>query len=119
MTNKVKAMEKVTAHFRNKISGEAKSITVPEWDNLTIYYKTSNTLEAEGRLVELAQKGKTIEALVETLITKAMDEEGKPLFTKMDKTTFMHEADPSVVIRIVGEMNSANLDTNLEIVEKN
>ena len=119
MTNKVNPMDKVTAHFRNKISGEAKSITVPEWDNLTIYYKTSNTLEAEGRLVELAQKGKTIEALVETLITKAMDEDGKPMFKKMDKVSFMHEADPSVVIRVVGEMNSANLDTNLEIVEKN
>lgn len=119
MTEKnVKPMEKITAHFRNKIAGSQKSIDVPEWD-LTIYYKTTNTLEAEGRLVELAQKGKTIEALVETLITKAMDENGKPLFNKMDKITFMHEVDPSVLIRVVGEMNSANLDSNLEIVEKN
>jgi len=27
-----KVLDKATAHFRNRISGEMKSITVPEWE---------------------------------------------------------------------------------------
>ena len=31
----------------------------------------------------------------------------------------MNEADPNVVIRVTGEINSANADSNMEIAEKN
>tara|TARA_R110000822_G_scaffold190302_3_gene329089 strand:+ start:2932 stop:3288 length:357 start_codon:yes stop_codon:yes gene_type:complete len=118
MTDKnVKPIDNITAHFRNKISGTMRSIHVPEWDT-TIWFKESNTLEQEGRLIELAQKGKTIEALVETLITKARTEDGKQMFARMDKTVFMHEADPSVVIRVCSEMNNTE-DSNVEFAVKN
>jgi len=70
------ALDKMTAHFRNKISGEMQLVKVPEWD-IEIYFKNSNTLQEESKLIELAQKGKTIEALVETLIVKSRDKDGK------------------------------------------
>lgn len=114
-----KVIDKATAHYRNRISGDMEHIVVPEWDDTKIYFKTTNTLQEESRLIELAQKGKTVEALVETLITKARNEDGTKMFKLADKPTFMNEVDPNVVIRICGEMNTATDDTNLEFVEKN
>ncbi len=111
-------LDTATAHFRTKISGDMSHITVPEWGDAKIYFKSSNTLTEESRLLNLAQQGKTVEALVETLITKARKEDGSKMFTIHDKATFMNEVDPSVVIRVCGEMNQS-LDSNLEIVEKN
>jgi len=115
---KTQPIDKMTAHFRNKISGQMKHITVPEWDDMKIYFKEANTLTEESKLLQLAQAGKTVEALVETLIVKARNEDGTKMFNMHHKVTIMNEVDPSVVIRICGEMNSAN-DSNLEIVEKN
>lgn len=102
-----KVLEKATAHFRTKIGGEMQKINVPEW-GCDIWFKTSNTLKEESKLIELAQQGKTVEALVETLIVKARNEDGTKMFTPMDKVVFLNEVDPNVVIRIVGEMNIAN-----------
>jgi len=114
-----KVIEKATAHFRTKISGDMKKITVPEWE-CDIYFKESNTLKEESKLIELAQQGKTVEALVETLIVKARNADGTKMFTPMDKVVFMNEVDPNVVIRVVGEMNLANMQfNNQEEVEKN
>ncbi len=115
----MKALEKATAHFRNKISGEMKSIHVPEWDT-KIWFKTSITLKEQSKLVELSQQGKTVEALVESLITKARHEDGTKMFTPMDKIVFMNEVDPQVIIRVVGEMNSiAGDEESLDQIEKN
>jgi hypothetical protein len=112
------AIDKMTQHFRNKISGDMRSVTVPEW-GVEIYYKEANTLQEESVLVELAQKGKTVEALVETLIMKARNADGTKMFKKPDKITMMNEVDPGVLIRVVGEMNSANAESNIEFAEKN
>lgn len=114
-----KIIEKATAHYRARISGGMKKIHVPEWE-CDIWFKDVNTLKEESRLIELAQKGQTVEALVETLIMKARNEDGSKMFGVADKVTFMNEVDPNVVIRVVGEMSlAANADTSLEAAEKN
>ena len=114
-----KILDKATAHFRNKIGGEMKKIHVPEWE-CDIYFKTSNTLKEEAKLIELAQQGKTVEALVETLITKSRNQDGTKMFNMPDKMIFMNEVDPQVIIRVVGEMNvAANEDMEASVVEKN
>lgn len=110
------AIDKMTSHFRTKISGDMMKCNVPEWD-MDIWYKSSNTLAEEATLIELAQKGKTVEALVETLITKARNADGSKMFKKADKITMMNEVDPTVLIRVVGEMNSN--ESNVEFAEKN
>jgi len=112
-----KVLEQATAHFRNRISGEMRSIKVPEWGDAEIFFKEANTLQEESRLLELAQKGKTVEALVETLITKARNKDGSKMFKMADKVTFMNEVDPTVLIRVCGDMNANN--DELEFVEKN
>ena len=113
-----KIIEKATAHFRNQISGEMKSIEVPEWE-CKIFYKSANSLREEGKILELSQQGKTIEALVESLIIRARNEDGTKMFTMADKMIFMNEIDPKVLIRIVSEMNSVSVELGEEEVTKN
>lgn len=114
-----KVLDKATAHFRGRISGEMKSIHVPEWD-CKIWFKSATTLKEQSKLIELSQQGKTVEALVESLIVKARNEDGSKMFSMPDKMVLMNEVDPNVIIRIVGEINDANsgLET-LEETEKN
>jgi hypothetical protein len=114
-----KVLEKATAHFREKVSGELKHIYVPEWET-KIYFKNTISLKEQSKLIELAQQGKTTEALVESLIVKARNEDGTKMFVMPDKVTIMNEVDPNVIIRIVGEINDVtSQETDMEIVEKN
>jgi hypothetical protein len=114
-----KILDKATAHFRNQISGEMKSVVVPEWD-CKIYYKTSTTLREEGKILELSQQGKTVEALVESLIVRARNEDGTKMFTVGDKSTLLNEVDPKVLIRAIGEMNQVSIEElDLDNAEKN
>jgi hypothetical protein len=114
-----KVLDNATKHFREKISGSMKKVHVPEWD-CDIYFKASNTLKEQAKLIQLAQEGKTVEALVETLIIKARNEDGSKMFAMPDKVTFMNEVDPSIIIRIVGDINEANNeDFDQEQVAKN
>jgi hypothetical protein len=113
-----KVLDKATSHFRSKISGDMKKVTVPEWE-CDIYFKPTLTLKEQGKLVELASQGKQVEALVESLVVKARNADGSKMFTMADKVTLMNEVDPNVIIRVVGEINSANEEADMEAVEKN
>jgi len=115
-----KVLDAATSHFREKISGEMSQITVPEWNNTRVYFKKSITLREQSRLIELASKGQTVEALVETLIVKARNEDGSKMFTIADKMTFLNEVDPAVVIRVVSEINDqVGKEDTVDEVEKN
>jgi hypothetical protein len=114
-----KILENATAHFRNRIGGKMQSIHVPEWE-ANIWFKASITLREQSKMIELSQAGKTVEALVESLIVKARNEDGTKMFNMADKMILLNEVDPNVIIRVVGEINSANSDIeSLEDVEKN
>ena len=114
---KTSVLDKATSHYRTQIAGEMKKFEVPEWDT-TIYYRPLQTLRAEAEVVELSRAGKTVEALVVSIINKARDEEGKMLFTKHDKATFMNEIDPNVILRVAGQINGGDLP-GVEELEKN
>lgn len=114
-----KVIEKATAHFRNKVGQQLRKIEVKEWDT-TIYFKPTMTLKEQSGIIELTNTGKTVEALVETLIVKARNEDGSKMFLPADRVIMMNEIDPNVLIRVVGEMNMASAEINdLEAVEKN
>lgn len=114
-----KVLERATAHFRNQISGEMKSIEVPEWET-KIYFKTVTSLKEEGRILELQQQGKSVEALVESLVVRARNEDGTKMFSMPDKVTLLNEVDPKILIRVVGEMNNVDPELlNGDVVEKN
>jgi hypothetical protein len=113
-----KVLDKATGHFRSKIGGEMKSIFVPEWET-KIFFKSSITLKEQSKLIELSSQGKTVEALVESLITKARNEDGTKMFTPMDKVVFLNEVDPQVIIRVVAEINDTANEETLDEIEKN
>jgi hypothetical protein len=111
-----KVLEKATAHFRNKISGEMRKINVPEWE-CDIWVKSSSTLRDESKILELSQQGKSVEALVESIIVKARNEDGTKMFSLPDKVSFMNEIDPNVIIRVAAEIN--NVPLSMDEAEKN
>lgn len=114
-----KILDKATSHFREKLSADMQSVYVPEWD-AKIYFKASVTLKEQSKLIELATQGKTVEALVETLIVKARNEDGTKMFAMPDKMIFMNEVDPNVIIRVVSEINEQSYqEQDMEKVEKN
>jgi len=114
-----KILEQAKSHFKNKLNGELNKMSVPEWEQ-DIYYKKTYSFATESKIIELQSQNKTVEALVESIIAKALDPDGKPLFTKFDRNSLMHEVDPQVLIRIATLLNNATAEYQTqETVEKN
>tara|TARA_X000000950_G_C13786058_1_gene607298 strand:- start:420 stop:794 length:375 start_codon:yes stop_codon:yes gene_type:complete len=110
------ALEAAKAHYKNKIGGELMHYYCDEW-GIDIYYKSTASLSVENKIMALQQQGKTAEALVESVISKALDKDGKHLFKSTDRASFLHEVDPNVIIQLATKLNSANNDTVEDIVK--
>lgn len=114
---KLSAIDRATKHFQSQLSGKLEKFHCEEWD-LDIYYTKIHSLRTESKIVELAQAGKSVEALVQTVISKALDSEGKPIFSQYDKDALMNECDPAVVLKISRILSGGDLPEVSEI-EKN
>ena len=106
-------IEKATANFREKLSGDLQFVEVPEWgepDNpLKIYYKPALNFKAQGKILALFKQDKDEEAVCQSLIIKALDEDGKHIFHQTDMPNLLREVDPEIVNRILGDM-ATNID---------
>ena len=96
-------------HFKSKLAVGLNKMSIPEWKT-DIYYKPAYSFAVESKIIELQQAGKTVEALVESIISKALNPEGKPMFNRMEKLTLMNEVDPQVLLRIATILNSVTTD---------
>ena len=102
---KASVIAKAKAHFKDKLAqGLRGPIHVSEWD-VDVYYKPATTFHQESKVIELQQAGKTTEALIQTLINRALDDNGKNIFTLADKQDLMRGVDPQVMLKIVSAMN--------------
>lgn len=110
------ALDKAKAHFKNKLGGELLKMTVSEWE-IDIYYKPAYSFATEAKIIQMQQAGKTVEALVESIIQKALTPEGKKMFNAADKMSLMNEVDPAVILRVATQLNNAV--SEYEEVEKN
>ena len=109
-----KVLEAAKAHFKDILAQGLKGpIKVPEWE-AEIWYKPATTFQQESKIVELTSQGKTVEALVESLIMRALDAEGKPLFTRADKPELMRAVDPSIIMRVMADMNDNETAKDIE-----
>jgi len=97
-------LQKAKQHYHSTMSGEMKSIKVEEWDE-TVYFKPNANFAQQGKILELHNKGKIAEALVETLMQRALTAEGKRMFNFGDKDTLLREVDPEIIVRIVSIIN--------------
>lgn len=112
-------LAKAKQHFKEILSGGLKGpIQVPEWET-EIWYKAATTFAQESKIVELTAAGKTVEALVEALIMRALDADGSAIFSKADKPELMRSVDPNVIMRIMAEMNDTESAANTEAAVKN
>lgn len=117
MQNK-NVMDKIKSHYRETISGELKTIEVPEWD-MTFYYKRGTNFLTEAKVMELQNAGKTAEALVQVMVNRCLDEEGKRVFNEHNKAELMRNADPKVLLQIVSQINDEDDPVSVEDAEKN
>lgn len=102
-------IETAAAQFREKLNGELKFVECPEWGEkdkpLKIYYKPAINFKSQEKIFALVNAGKSSEAVCQTLIIRALDEEGNHIFRQTDMPKLMHEVDPEVVATIVTEMS--------------
>lgn len=117
MQNK-NVMDKIKSHYRETISGELKTIEVPEWD-MTMYYKRGTNFQTESKVMELQNAGKTAEALVQVMINRCLDADGKRLFNEHNKVELMRSADPKILLQIVSQINDEDDTISVEDAEKN
>ena len=111
-------LDNAKKHFAEKINGDLQKIVVPEWKT-DVFYKSAHSFATESKILELQQQGKIVEALVESIIQKALTIDGNKMFTKHDKLTLMTEVDPAVLTKIATAINSATLDIKQEEAVKN
>jgi homoaconitase/3-isopropylmalate dehydratase large subunit len=91
------------SHYRDKLAGELLSIDVPEWDG-KIYYRNAINGKKQSAIMSLYAKNKMIEAMTMSLIVRALDKDGNPIWHPKELTSVMHEYDNMVVSNIVAEM---------------
>lgn len=109
-------LENAKQHYKDALSKEPLKLDVPEWDAV-VYVRPKISLEKAGEILELAQSGKTAEAMAMTLVLRLIDDSGQPLFRRADKVTLLKSVDPEVMGRIVNEINE--FDPSAEEVEGN
>ena len=109
--------DKISQHWQTAIAGEMEKYHCKEW-NIDIYFRKTHSFKDEAKIVEYASKGQVVEALVETILIKSRDAQGKRLFVDADRIRLMQEADPAVIIKIATAINNAKLEIPAEVVAK-
>tara|TARA_R100000278_G_C5420408_1_gene146351 strand:+ start:142 stop:483 length:342 start_codon:yes stop_codon:yes gene_type:complete len=109
-----KVLSKATEHYKAQITGGMKSIDVPEWE-AKIYYKPVMTLADQAKILEYHNKGNLVDALIETLITRAKTEDGKQMFQQGQRSILKNEVDPEIITRVVTEMNAGYTKAEAEL----
>jgi|TARA_Y100001973_G_C5201866_1_gene338426 hypothetical protein len=109
--------DKIAKHYQASIGGELQKYECKEWD-CDIYYRTTYPLKDESKILELQSQGKTVEALVESVVTKARTKDGKRMFHDADRIKLMNEADPQTVLKVATAINNAKVTATQESISK-
>lgn len=102
-------LEKAKSHYKVKMSADSEAMYIPEWDE-TVYVKPGINLQQLGEITSAASKGNTAEAMALTLIYRLTNQDGQPVFKKLDKTELLKNVDPEVMARIVNQINDNDPD---------
>jgi len=100
-------IERMKAHFTDI---GVRHLEAPEWGEegkpLVIYFSPL-TLAEKQKLQTIGERDGYVARLADALIMKAMDAEGKKLYTVADKHALRNQVDPDVLARVVLEMMSS------------
>ena len=104
------AIESIKAHYRSKLAGGLGSVDVPEWgtekEPMRIWFKSATNPITQERLAKLFSESKPVEAAVEALYIRALNEDESPMFVSANRRELMNHCDVDVLIRVVGEINN-------------
>lgn len=100
------------AQFRDKLSGELKSIFVPEWQD-TVYYKGAINGKKQAQILKLYDAGKTVDAVCMALIMRALNKNGEAIWRPSELQEMMREYDTGVISRVVEQIG----DDDVTVVE--
>ena len=105
MSDEVKKPISILDHAEEQFSSiQRKQIDVPEW-NTTIYAKPLTLAEKRKLYRNLGAKSEDVSSMmVEALIMKAEDKDGKKLFTPDDRDRLMNKVAPDVVSAVATEI---------------
>lgn len=109
--------DKISKHYQSAIGGELQKYHCKEWDT-DIYFRGTYPLKDESKILELQTQGKTVEALVESIVTKARDKDGKRMFADADKVKLMNEADPMTVVKVASAINNGRITATQDTAAK-
>jgi hypothetical protein len=113
MTGMNPVLSKAKTHFAEISNKGIDNLHVPEWDT-TVYWKVGGlNFASQSKIIELQQKGQSAEALIEMLIMRALNKDGKKMFRPLEKPILMRDVDPNVILQIVTAMGES--DKNYEV----
>ena len=110
-------LSKAIEHFKSTESS-MKELHVAEWDT-TVYYKNKSAFKDQSAIMQLHQQGKVVEALVETIIVKALNQDGTKMFQPAERVVLLNQVDPEVLVKIATELNKVEDDYDLDETVKN
>ena len=103
-------------HFKTKLTDKLEWVECPEWDT-KIYFKGSATLKQTEEIIALHRENKVAEALAQTLVSRALNEDGTKMFTIADKFDLMNSVDPEVITTVASHI--LNSEPDASDIEKN
>ena len=116
-------LESAKGHFKSKMSGGLECIEVPEWEvkgkPTKLYFRPSINFVQQQKIITYIDDKRKGDALVESLIQRALDADGNRVFKEVHRSELMRHVDPDVVARIVGAMAGVEEEYDHEEIEKN
>lgn len=106
------AIDRIKAHFDSLAT---KETVVPEW-GITIY-STPVTIAERAKIYSGVKDGDEHTPLVNVLLVKAKDADGKPLFALEDKAALFQHADGAVLIRVAASILSRGAPDAAELAK--
>lgn len=98
-------LQQAKAKYKAQLGNDLLSVELPDYE-LTVYFRPVTNLMQQQKVIELHQQGKIVEALVETVITRALDADGKKMFSSADRDELLREVNPDFVIQIATAINN-------------
>ena len=105
-------LNKAKEHFKEIANQGTAHIDIPELGTVVYWNIGGLNFAQQSKVIELQQSGKSAEALVEMMIMRAQDSEGKRMLLLAEKTEIMREVDPNVILKVVTAMGDS--DTELD-----
>jgi hypothetical protein len=104
----MKVIDRAKSHFE---SLGVQNVSVPEWKdddgNATVIYWNPITLSEKNKLFKKSDNLNDVGILADVVVMKALDKDGKKMFTLEDKLALLHKVDSDVLSRLATAMIQA------------